>query len=185
VPNGCLPFGRFKTVYLLELAARQQYPGKRQAEGYEPSISEVGWLLAELESRPVRLVTPPPRTMVWLACWDCMTPDVANSGSMIHYAAPSAGLHTPSGGTVVGQFATLAIGFVVFQVFTVDYVEAEAEQAEIWNTDPPKIIAHALPLIWPHRLRAGDVAWPPAAFPHNDFERLVNWDTALRRGIDP
>lgn len=104
-----------KTVYLLELAARQQYPGKRQVEGYEPSIS----------------------------------PNVAYRGSMIHYAPSSAGLPTPSGGTVVGQFATLAIGFIVFQMFTVDYVEAEAQQAEIWITDPPKTIAHALPLIWP------------------------------------
>jgi hypothetical protein len=25
----------------------------------------------------------------------------------------------------------------------------------------------------------------PAAFPHSSFDRLVNWDMALRRGIDP
>jgi hypothetical protein len=174
-----------KTVYLLELAGRQQYPGKRQIEGYKPSISEVGWLLAELERRPVKLVAPPPRTMVWLACWDCMTSRVARQGSMIHYTPSSAALRTPSGGKVVGQFATLAIGHVVFQVFTVDYVEAEAQQAEVWNTDPPKTIAHAIPLIWPHRLRAGDVSWPPDAFRHDDLNRLVNWDMALRRGIDP
>jgi hypothetical protein len=180
-----LAFWAVKTVYLLELAARQQYPGTRQVEGYVPSVSEVGWLLAELEQRPVLKVSPPPRTMVWLACWNCMNPDLANQGSMIHYAPSSAGLRTPSGGKVVGQFATLAIGHVVFQVFTVDYVEAEAQQAELWNTDPPKTIAHAVPLIWPHRLRAGDVAWPPAAFRHDDFDRLITWDIALRRGIDP
>lgn len=160
-----------KTVYLLELAGRQRYAGTRQVEGYQPSISEVGWLLAELERRPVKLVTPPPRTMVWLACWDCMSPDIANQGSMIHYVPSSAALRSQSAGKVAGQFATLAIGYVVFQVFTVDYVEAEAQRAEVWNPDPPETIAYAVPLIWPHRLRAGDVTWPPDAFPHSDFNR--------------
>jgi hypothetical protein len=174
-----------KTVYLLELAGRQQYAGARQVEGYKPSIPETGWLLAQLEQRPVKLVEPPPRTMVWLACWDCMTPDVAKRGSMIHYAPSTAPLRTPSGGKVAGQFATLAIGYAVFQVFTVNYLEAEIQQAEVWNPGPPKTIAHAVPLIWPHRLRAGEVAWPSDAFPHSDFERLVNWDMGLRRGIDP
>jgi hypothetical protein len=56
-----------KTVYLIELAGRQQYPGARQVEGYEPSAAEIGWLLAELEQRPIKLVKPPPRAMVWLA----------------------------------------------------------------------------------------------------------------------
>jgi hypothetical protein len=174
-----------KTVYLLELAGRQQYAGARQVEGYKPSIPEIGWLLAELERCPVKLAKPPPRTMVWLACWDCKSPDSANRGSMIHYTPSSAPLRTPSGGKVVGQFATLAIGYVVFQVFTVDYVEVEIRQAEVWNPDPPKSIAHAVPLIWPHRLRAGELSWPLDAFRNSDFDRLVNWDMVLRRGIDP
>jgi hypothetical protein len=174
-----------KTVYLLELAGRQQYPGARQVEGYKPSISETGWLLAQLERRPVKLVEPPPRSMVWLSCWDCKTPDTVNQGSMVHYAPSQALLPTPSGAKVAGQFATLAIGYVVFQVFTVDYVQAEVQRAVVWNTDPPESIAHAVPLIWPHRLRAGEVAWPPPAFPNSSFAQLVNWGMALRRGIDP
>ena len=60
-----------KTVYLLELAARQQYPGARPVEGYEPGIAERGWLLGQLERRPAAQVEPPPRSMAWLACWDC------------------------------------------------------------------------------------------------------------------
>jgi hypothetical protein len=175
-----------KTVYLLELASRQQYLGMRQVEGYTPSTAEIGWLLAQLERRrPTQLVEPPPRAMVWLACWDCMTPDTVNRGNMIHYAPSSATLPTSNGETVDGQFATLAIGYAVFQVFTVDYVEAEVRQAVVWNPDPPKSIAHAVPLIWPHRLRASEIAWPPPAFPNGSFDRLVNWDMALRRGIDP
>ena len=171
-----------KTVYLLELAVCRRYPGARLVEGYQPSRSEIGWLLAQLEQRPVKLVEPPPRSMVWLACWDCMAPSVANQGSMVNYAPSAAPLPTPDGSEVVGQFTTLAVGFAVIQVFTVDYVEAEVRKAKVWNPDPPASIVHAIPLIWPHRLYAGDVAWPPPAFPNDSFDRLANWDMALRRG---
>jgi hypothetical protein len=169
-----------KTVYLLEFASRQRYPGARLVEGYKPSTSEIGWLLARLE-HPVRLVEPPTRSMIWLACWDCRKPDEVNRASMVHYAPSAAALPTPSGHEVVGQFATLAVGFAVFQVFTVDYVEARSREAVGWNPGPPPSIAHAIRLIWPHHLRAGDIAWPPQAFPNNSFDRLVNWDKALRR----
>jgi hypothetical protein len=172
-----------KTVYLLELAIRQRYPGARTVEGYQPSSSEIGWLLAQLEQRPAKLVEPPPRSMVWLACWDCMAPSAVNRGSMVNYAPSAAPLPTPDGREVIGQFATLAVGSAVFQVLTVDFVEAEVRKAKVWNPDPPDSIAHAIPLIWPHRLRAGDVAWPPPAFPNDSFDRLVNWDMALRRGV--
>jgi len=52
-----------------------------------------------------------------------------------------------------------------------------------WNPGPPDSIAYAVRLIWPHRLRAGDVRWPPPAFPNDSFDRLVNWDMALRHGV--
>jgi len=42
-------------------------------------------------------------------------------------------------------------------------------------------IAEGIRLIWPHRLRASDVAWPPPTFPNDSFDRLVNWDMVLRR----
>jgi hypothetical protein len=172
-----------KTVYLLELASRQRYPGARPVEGYQPSISETGWLLAQFEQRPTMVVEPPPRTMVWLACWDCKTADAVNRASTVSYAPSAAPVPTSDGGEVVGQFTTLAVGFTVFQVFTVDYIQAEVRKAVAWNPGPPDSIAHAVHLIWPHRLRAGDVRWPPPAFPNDRFDRLVNWDMALRHGV--
>jgi hypothetical protein len=172
-----------KTVYLLELAVRQRYPSTRLVEGYQPSNSEKGWLLAQLEQWPTKPAEPPRYSRVWLACWDCMVPGAVNRGSMLNYAPSRAALPAADGGEVVGQFTTLAIGSVVFQVFTVDFIEAEVRDAKGWNPDPPDSIAHAIPLIWPHRLYAGDVAWPPPAFPNDSFDRLVNWDMALRRGV--
>ena len=171
-----------KAVYLLELAARQQYPGTRRVAGYQPSRSEIGWLLAEFEQLPARLVEPPPLSVVWLACWDHLTPGTANRGSMVHYAPTAAPLTAADGGDVVGQFATLAIGSVAFQVFTVDYVEAEVRRATAQVPPLPDSIADAIRCIWPHRPGAGEIAWPPPAFPNDSFDRLVHWDMALRRG---
>jgi hypothetical protein len=167
-----------KTVYLLELALRQQYPSTRPVEGYEPSIAEIGWLLDQLERRSATQIEPPPRSMVWLACWDC------SERSVVNYAPSNAALPTPNSGEVVGQFTTLALGFCAFQVFTVDYVEATRREVVVWNTRPPASIRSAIPRIWPHLLAAGDVSWPAAAFPNDDFDRLANWDGALRRGVD-
>jgi hypothetical protein len=101
---------------------------------------------------------------------------------MVIYAPSTAPLPTPDGGEVAGQFTTLAVGFAAFQVFTVDYVQTEARKAVLWNPDPPRSIRPAVRLIWPHRLRAGDIAWPPPAFPNDNFDRLANWDKKLRRG---
>ncbi len=103
---------------------------------------------------------------------------------MVHYAPSSAPVRTPDGGAVVGQFTTLAIGFAAFQVFSIDYVEADRRDAEGWNPDPPDSIARQMRLIWPQRLYAGDVEWPPPAFPNNQLDRLANWDMALRRRHD-
>lgn len=166
-----------KTVYLLELAVRQQYPGARLVEGYKPSLAETGWLLNQLECRPVTQIEPPPRSMVWLACWDC------NKKRVVNYAPSSAALPTRDGSEVVGQFTTLALGYAAFQIFTVDYVAADRHEAVVWNTRPPDSISSAILRIWPHLLGAGDVSWPLAAFSNGDFDRLVNWDKALRRGV--
>jgi hypothetical protein len=170
-----------KTVYLLELAIRQRYSGKRLVEGYQPSNAEKGWLLAQLEQWPAKPPEPPPYSKVWLACWDCMAPSAVNRGSMLNYAPSAAPLPTTDGSEVVGQFTTLAVGFAVFQVFTVDFVAAEVRNAKGWNPDPPDSIAPDIPLIWPHRLYAGDIEWPPPVFPNDSFDRLANWDMALRR----
>jgi hypothetical protein len=174
-----------KTVYLLELASRERWLKARPVTGYLPTISEIGWLLAQVEKpSSVQLAKLPDCFKVWLAAWDCKKEGSLNSASVIHYAPSDAPVPTPDGGNVVGQFTTLAIGFAVFQVFTVDLVEFEVRHAKGWNPNPPASIADQLRLIWPRRLYAGEVTWPPLAFPHDSFDRLATWEGVLRRGHD-
>ena len=56
---------------------------------------------------------PPPRSMVWLGCWDCQREVPVN------YAPSSAPLPTRDGKPVEGHFATFTLGYAAFQVFTV------------------------------------------------------------------
>ena len=157
-----------KTVLLLELALRQMYPVSRSAEGYQASQPEFAWLRAKSE--------PPPRSLVWLGCWDCQ------QAIPVRYAPSSAPLPTPDRSRVKGHMATFTLGFVAFQVFTVDYVAADQHQASLWNTDAPPSLAQALSRIWPQLLAPQEIFWPSQAFAAQDWDRLVTWDGALRRG---
>jgi len=103
---------------------------------------------------------------------------------MVSYAPSAAPLQAADGGQFVGQFATLAVGSTAFQVFTIDYVEAEARRATAQVPPLPDSLARAIHCIWPQRPGAGDVSWPLPAFPNDSFDRLVHWDMALRRGAD-
>jgi hypothetical protein len=159
-----------KTVLLLELAFRQMYPGRRPVEGYQASQPEFAWLRARSQ--------PPPRSLVWLGCWDCQ------QAIPVRYAPSSAPLPAQDGSPVDGHFATFALGYVALQVFTVDYVAADQRQASAWNDHAPASLAQALPRIWPPLLGQPDITWPPPAFSAPAWDRLVTWDGALRSGTD-
>lgn len=158
-----------KTAFLVELALRQQHAGARPVEGYLASPPEMAWLFAKLE--------PPPRSLVWLACWDCQRE------SPFRYGPSAAALVTADGIPVAGHFATFTLGFVAFQVFTVNFVAADEHGAGQWNLHPPQPLARALARIWPQDdLRPRDVAWPQQAFAKGDLDVLATWDSALRHG---
>jgi hypothetical protein len=137
--------------------------------GYLATVQELAWLRQHKE--------PPPRSLVWLGCWDCLreTP--------VMYAPSSAPLPTGDGTPVEGHFTSFTLGYIAFQVFTVDFIAAEQHRAASWNTDPPASIRAALPRIWPPP-QAPESEWPPPAFPDDEWARLVTWDGALRRGTD-
>lgn len=155
-----------KTVFLFELAVRQKYPGVRETPGYLATRQELTWLRQHKE--------PPPRTLTWLGCWDCQreTPFM--------YSPSTAPLPTGDGTPLEGHFTTFALGYVAFQVFTVDFISAERHKALSWNTDPPASIRPGLPRIWPNP-QTPRLEWPPPAFPNDQWARLVSWDGALRR----
>ena len=155
-----------KTVYLLELAVRQNFPG-RPIEGFVASEAERAWLFSKLE--------PPPRSNVWLACWD------AQSSSALMYEPSGVPLTTKSGPPLNGQLTSFALGFVAFQVFSVDFVAAESKGANHWRPDmPPEPIGQAFSRIWPSPLISKDLDWPGPAIAHDDWNSFVTWGGVLR-----
>jgi hypothetical protein len=157
-----------KTVLFLEMAFRQMYPHNRRVEGYVASEQELRWLRKHDE--------PPPRSLVWLGCWDCQ------NAVPVRYEPAEALLPTVDGFRVAGHFTTFALGYVAFQVFNVNFEEADRHRASSWNTQVPQSLAQALVPIRP--TQGTDVSWPPQAFARRDWNRLVTWNDALRAG-DP
>jgi hypothetical protein len=158
-----------KTVYLFELAIRQHYPDARPTAGYVATEQELAWLRAKRE--------PPPRSLVWLTCWDCQ------AAAPVTYEPSVAALPTGDGRYLAGHMTTFALGYVAFQVFTVDFVAAEEHGAVRWNSRVPRHFEEGVVPIWPGR--GTDLSWPSAFFAHDDWNRLVTWDGALRPGVGP
>lgn len=143
--------------------------------------AETSCLLAPLEQRPANLIEPPPRTMVLLACWDYNKPDPANRASTVHYAPSAAPLPTPDGGP--GRRAVHDPGRRLHGLPGVHcgLRAGRAAQGSYLESRP----------LGQHRRRGpAHLAAPPArrrcrlappAFPNDNFDRLVNWDGALRR----
>lgn len=156
-----------KTAMLLEPATRQQFPG-RPIEGFLASEAECAWMFKN------RL--PPPRAQVWLSCWD------SQSTSAIVYEPSGARLSSRRGPIVQGQFTTFSLGFVAFQVFSVDFIRADELGAYEWNPpQPPAALAPGLAKIWPQQAMPKPLAWPAIAFAHDDWHRLVTWGGVLRK----
>jgi hypothetical protein len=156
-----------KTALLLELAIRQMYPGERRIEGYAPSEVELAYMWRHKE--------PPPRSMVWMGCWDC------KNSKPVAYEPSSAALPTSDGAEVVGHLATFTLGYVAFPVFSVDFLAAEQHGAILWNTHVPESLDRHLVRIWPAPQPViPDVDWPPEQLGAEEWPRLVTWDGKLR-----
>ncbi len=153
-----------KTVWLLELAARQMFPEGWRVPGYVATQPEFAYFWAEKK--------PPPRALVWLGCWDCQ------SRTPLMYQPAMATVPTADGTELVGHLTTLAIGYVALQVFSVDFVAADVHGAALWNTQAPAALNPGLTRIWP--VLKPNVEWPRAMFAREDWQALVTWDGALR-----
>lgn len=155
-----------KTCLLFELAIRQNPHDRRTVKGYRATPQELAWLWAHNE--------PPPRSLVWVGAWDCQREVPVN------YEPSSAPLPTADGTSLAGHLTTFTLGFVAFQVFTVDFLAAEQHGAVVWNTHVPDSLAQALYRIWPQQPATRDISWPPPAFRRDDWRRLITWDGKLR-----
>lgn len=155
-----------KTVLLPQLALRQMYGRRRAVKGYDPTSQELAWLWARRQ--------PPSRSMVWLGAWDCHQ---TGEACRVNFEPSEAPLPTADGVLVTGYMTTFALGFVVFQVFTVDYLGVEQHGAEPWNTRVPRHLNEALLRIWPPLGR--DFSWQPPAFAYENWRQIVTWDGRL------
>lgn len=156
-----------KTVLLFEMAVRQMYPGVPRIEGYVPSDLELALIWRDK--------APPPRSRVWLACWDC------RQSVAVRYEPSSIALPTADGSKVAAHLATFTLGYVAFQIFTVDPLAAEQHGAVEWPVLLPEMLRPAVDLIWPQPLPAvPEVPWPRAQIVAEAWPRLVTWDGTLR-----
>lgn len=165
VQQAALATWAVKTVWLYEMAVRQRWwLHKRLVEGYLASEVEMAWLWRERR--------PPPRARVWLGCWDC------EQSTAVQYEPSGAPLPTDDDHPVEGHLTTFALGYVAFQVFTVDFIAADEHNADPWNGKFPSKFDDALFRIWPDPLR--DIVWPGRTFGRADWPRLVTWGGCLR-----
>jgi hypothetical protein len=82
---------------------------------------------------------------------------------------------------VTGHLATFTLGYIAFQVFTVDPLAAEQHRAAEWNDHVPDSLTSYLARIWPQpQPLVPDVAWPQRQFAPDEWPRLVTWDGKLR-----
>jgi hypothetical protein len=156
-----------KTVFLFEMAMRQMYPDDPRIEGYIPSDLELAFIWRDK--------APPPRARVWLACWDC------RQSVPVRYEPSSIDLPAADGSRVPAHLATFTLGYVAFQVFTVDPLAAELHGAVEWPTRLPELLRPAVDLIWPQAQPVTpEVPWPQAQIVPEAWPRLVTWDGTLR-----
>lgn len=163
-----LAFWAVKTAFLIELAIRQTQPGVRAVEGYLPSDVELALMWRDGK--------PPKDAMVWLGCVDC------EARRHLVYEPSSAPVPCADGTLVEGHLTTFTLGYVAFQVFSLDPLAAEQRGGARWNDHVPRSLSDYLPCIWPQLLGTADLSWPPKQFQSDEWRRLVTWDGELRPG---
>jgi hypothetical protein len=69
---------------------------------------------------------------------------------------------------------TLTIGCVLLQVFSTDFVLAEAQSLPAYDADPPYPYSEALSRIWPIKNQV--VHWPPSHYVTKAIlDKVINW----------
>lgn len=151
-----------KTVLLMELALKQMYPSARKTSGYSASEVELAWLASHH--------SPPPRSRVWLGAYDA-----ERQKAVGHITNSLASKAEGSGLVVPCHLTTVHVGYVAFQVFTVDFVVAESVGLKEFQVAPPPELADHLLSLWP-QVRLSQ-QWPPKFyFTDEQWSEVSTWN---------
>jgi hypothetical protein len=134
-------------ILLLELSMRQQHSRRRTNLGYSPSPAELAWLATHSAPRP--------RSRVRLGAFDAGGQVATSTQAMLLTADGGPAGPLPS------HVTTMTLGYVLMQVFSIDYVIADAQELPAFDASPLPPIDQALVQIWPAAHQV--VRWPPPA----------------------
>jgi hypothetical protein len=149
-------------VLLMEHAMRQRRAHLRPAVGYAPSDPELAWLYGNDD--------PPPRSRVWLGAFDARDRILVSTQSRLLTSAPTRGTAAP----VAAHMTTLTIGHVLLQIFSTNFVLADAGSVPAYDANPPQPYAQALSRIWP--IGRSRLQWPPSTHISPEvLDKAANW----------
>jgi hypothetical protein len=159
-------FARWATIkaFLIERSIRQRYPRTRVSQGYPGSDVELAWLAKNEE--------PLPRSRVWLGAFDA-----ESAVAVSHRASPSV---SPAG--TAAHVTTITWGYTVFQIFSTDFVLADAAGDQQFPLDPPAPFNAVIKRVWPSANQSA--TWPGEAFAaRSDLATLATWGGLLAPGV--
>jgi hypothetical protein len=153
-------------VFLMEYVRRKRYP-LRTHTGYAASEPELAWLMREAD--------PPPRSRVWLGAFDAENKYAVKTGPRLLETRPLGSAQGVGGSVPMhAHVSTLTIGCLLFQVFSLDFVVAEARSVPQYDSDAPWPYSQALTRIWP--IKEPTVHWPTTHHVTNEiFDKVVSW----------
>ena len=141
---------------------RQQLPNWRAMEGYTASASELAWLSAKDE--------PPPRSRVWLGALDAENQRVTSTQAKLFKVDALDG-----GAELDAHLTTLSVGYVLLQVFSIDFTIAASRSIPEFEGKPPTGFRTALTRIWPQERPL--VNWPPENYvPLSLLDNVTKWE---------
>jgi hypothetical protein len=151
-----------KTILLTELALRQQHPRSRPADGYDPSDFELAWLSGKRQ--------PIPRSRLWVGPFGAQG-EIAMTHQTMQLELPTG----PGRDPIKTHLTSFTLGYVVFQLHSIDAVAVDEVRGAQFPVDPPESLRSALLTFWPSSGRS--LHWPPPErFSRSNFNRLATWE---------
>jgi hypothetical protein len=159
----------FKTALLLERAARWHYGADRTVQGYESSDAELAWLWANRE--------PAPRARVWIGAFD------AQNRMKARHSVSNVTAYGRDASELPAHLTTFTCGYVAFQVFSTDFVIADAIEV-LQFPGPPAGIDLLFEQLWPARTLGPTINWPKHVFGLDHWQMVSTWPQRAPRQMN-